>query len=114
MQVSTSAYYDWLKAPKDSAKDQQDRKIAETEKQIFIDNKQCFGSHRLADGLQKQGVTIGRLKTRRLVLKTHGDGPALPEIGKESKLFTLILIRPKLTINLTQRGLSRTKKLLKI
>lgn len=52
----TSAYYDWLKAPTDSDKEQQDRKTAETAKQIFIDNKQCFGSRRLADRLQKQGT----------------------------------------------------------
>ena len=67
MQVSTSAYYDWLKAPKESDKDQQDRKIAETAKQLFIDNKPCFGSRRLADRLQKQGFTVGRFKTRRIM-----------------------------------------------
>lgn len=67
MKVSTSAYYDWLKVPKDSDNDQQDQKIAETARQIFIDNKQCFGSRRLADRLQKQGFTVGRFKMRRIM-----------------------------------------------
>ena len=67
MQVGTSAYYDWLKAPKGNDKDQQDQKVAETARQIFVDHKQCFGSRRLADRLQKQGVTIGRFKTRRIM-----------------------------------------------
>jgi putative transposase len=64
--VSTSAYYDWLKALQDSGKHQQDQKLAEKVKQIFIDNKQCFGSRRLADCLQKQGFAVGRFKTRRI------------------------------------------------
>ncbi|QFY42188.1 transposase [Candidatus Methylospira mobilis] len=67
MQVSSSAYYEWLKAPQDSDKDQQDQKLAENARQIFIDNKQCFGSRRLADRLQKQGHAVGRFKTRRIM-----------------------------------------------
>ncbi|MGR9054176.1 MAG: IS3 family transposase, partial [Gammaproteobacteria bacterium] len=67
MQVSTSAYYDGLKAPKESDKERQDQNIAETAKQIFIDHKPCFGSRRLADRLQKQGLTVGRCKTRRIM-----------------------------------------------
>lgn len=65
--MSTSAYYEWLKARQDSDKDQQDQKLAEKARQIFIDNKQCFGSRRLADRLQKQGVAVGRFKTRRIM-----------------------------------------------
>ncbi|MDX8129794.1 DDE-type integrase/transposase/recombinase [Methylomonas sp. OY6] len=41
--------------------------MAETARQIFVDNKQCFGSRRLADRLQKQGFAAGRFKTRRLM-----------------------------------------------
>ncbi|TPQ24633.1 hypothetical protein C2U68_18735 [Methylomonas koyamae] len=67
MQVSTSAYYQWLKIPQDSDKYQQDQKVAEKAKQIFIDNKQCFGSRRLADRLQKQGFAVGRFKMRRIM-----------------------------------------------
>jgi hypothetical protein len=67
MQVSTSAYYEWLKAPQDNDKDQLDQKVAEKAKQIFVDNKQSFGSRRLADRLQKQGFAVGRFKTRRIM-----------------------------------------------
>jgi transposase InsO family protein len=67
MQVSTSAYYEWLKAPQDSNKDQLDQIVAETTRQIFVDNKQSFASRRLADRLQKQGFAVGRYKTRRIM-----------------------------------------------
>ncbi|WNB74602.1 IS3 family transposase [Methylomonas koyamae] len=36
-------------------------------RQIFNDNKQSFGSRRLADRLQKQGFAVGRFKTRRIM-----------------------------------------------
>lgn len=39
MQVSSSAYYEWLKAPQDSDKNQQDQKVVEKVRQIFVDNK---------------------------------------------------------------------------
>ncbi|WP_082410018.1 IS3 family transposase [Methylomonas koyamae] len=67
MQVSTSAYYAWLKAPQDGDNKRQDQKLAENVRQIFTDNKQCFGSRRLADRLQKQGFAVGRFKTRRIM-----------------------------------------------
>ncbi|CAG1020666.1 hypothetical protein MTYM_00431 [Methylococcales bacterium] len=54
MQVSTSAYYAWLKAPHDDDNKRQDQKLAEKMRQIFTDNKQCFGSRRLENHLQKQ------------------------------------------------------------
>ncbi|TPQ26990.1 hypothetical protein C2U68_09915 [Methylomonas koyamae] len=67
MQVSTSAYYAWLKAPQDNDNQRQDQKLAEKVRQLFIDNKQSFGSRRLADRLQKQGFAVGRFKTRRIM-----------------------------------------------
>ena len=65
--MSTSAYYEWLKAPQERDKDQQDQKVAEKARQIFLDNKQCFGSRRLANQLQKQGFIVGRFKMRRIM-----------------------------------------------
>ena len=67
IQLSTSAYYAWLNAPQDDDNKRQDRKLAEKVRQIFIDNKQSFGSRRLADRLQKQGFAVGRFKTRRIL-----------------------------------------------
>jgi hypothetical protein len=38
--------------------------LANKVQQIFTDYKCSFGSRRLADGLQKQGITIGRCQHR--------------------------------------------------
>ena len=65
--MSTSAYYAWLKAPPDDDNKRQDQLFAEKVQQIFTDNKQCFGSRRLADQLQRQGFAVGRFKTRRIM-----------------------------------------------
>ncbi len=67
MQVSTSAYYAWCNSPPDDDKKHQDQQLADSVRQIFTDNKQCFGSRRLADRLQKQGLAVGRFKTRRIM-----------------------------------------------
>ncbi|MBD9354515.1 hypothetical protein [Methylomonas albis] len=53
MEVSTSAYYAWCKAPQDDDKKQQDQKLADKVQQIFTDNRQCFGSRRV---ITKSGV----------------------------------------------------------
>ncbi len=67
MDVSTSAYYAWCHNPQKGNKKQRDQQLADKVRQIFIDNKQCFGSRRLADRLQKQGIAAGRFKTRRIM-----------------------------------------------
>lgn len=72
--VSTRAYYAWLKAPQDDDNKRQDQKLADKVRQIFTDNKQSFGSRRLADRLQKQGVAVGLFKTRRIIPKGHKCG----------------------------------------
>ncbi|WP_407080181.1 IS3 family transposase [Candidatus Methylospira mobilis] len=87
MQVSTRAYYEWLKVPQDSDRNQQDQQVAERARQIFIDNKQCLGSRRLADRLQKQGFTLGRFKTRRIMreLKLKVRYPRRVKVTTDSK-----------------------------
>ncbi|WP_446812141.1 IS3 family transposase [Methylomonas sp. 2BW1-5-20] len=67
MQVSTSAYYDGCNSPADHDKSLQDQKLVDSVRQIFTTNKQCFGSRRVADHLQKQGLAVGRFKTRRIM-----------------------------------------------
>ena len=67
MKVSRSAYYTWLNKPEYREKAQQAQKLAEQVKQLFIGNKHCFGSRRLSACLQKQGLTVGRFKTRRIM-----------------------------------------------
>jgi putative transposase len=67
MGVSTSAYYEWRKLPEDNAKSQQEQKIIDQARQIFIGNKHCFGSRRLSEGLKKQGLAVGRFRARRIM-----------------------------------------------
>jgi putative transposase len=67
MAVSTSAYYAWCNAAAVGDKTQQDQALADKLRQIFTDNKHGFGSRRLSDRLKKQGVALGRFKTRRIM-----------------------------------------------
>jgi len=67
MGVSTSAYYAGCNVPEHSNKTQQDHQLADKAKEIFSDNKRCFGSRRLSDRLKKQGFAAGRFKTRRIM-----------------------------------------------
>lgn len=67
MGVSTSAYYAWCNAPQHGDKKQQDQRLVDKVRQIFSDNKHCFGSRRLSDRLKKQGIAVGRYKTRQLM-----------------------------------------------
>jgi putative transposase len=67
MEVSTSAYYEWSKVSKDKAKERNEQRLADQVRQIFTENKHCFGSRRLSDRLKKQGVAVGRYKTRRIM-----------------------------------------------
>ncbi len=65
--MSTSAYYAWLNAPQRCDHDKLDRELADKAKAIFVENKQCFGSRRLANHSQEQGLAVGRFKTRRIM-----------------------------------------------
>jgi putative transposase len=67
MGVCTSAYYEWCSAPEHGSKAKQDQQLAAQVTQIFTDNKQSYGSRRLSDHLNKQGVAVGRFRTRRIM-----------------------------------------------
>jgi helix-turn-helix protein/integrase-like protein len=67
MGVSTSSYYAWRQAPEDSVRKQRDEMLADKAEQIFSEHKSIYGSRRLSDELKKQGFTVGRFKTRRLM-----------------------------------------------
>ncbi|WP_407939043.1 IS3 family transposase [Methylobacter luteus] len=58
-----------LNSPTKDTKEQQEQRLADQVRQIFTDNKQCFGSRRLSDRLKKQGMAVGRYKTRRIMRK---------------------------------------------
>ncbi|MDT8407288.1 MAG: IS3 family transposase [Methylococcales bacterium] len=67
MGVSTNRYYAWRQAPEDSARKQRDEMLADKAEQIFNEHKSIYGSRQLSDDLKKQGFTVGRFKTRRLM-----------------------------------------------
>lgn len=67
MGVSTSAYYAWCLATETGGDTQEDQALADKVRRIFVENKCCFGSRRLSDQLKKQGIAVGRFKTRRIM-----------------------------------------------
>ena len=67
MGVSASAYYAWCQAKCAGVDIRQDQYLADKVRQIFVENKCSFGSRRLSDRLKKQGIAIGRFKTRRIM-----------------------------------------------
>ena len=67
MGVSASAYYAWCQAKCAGVVMRQDQYLADKVRQIFVENKCSFGSRRLSDRLKKQGIAVGRFKTRRIM-----------------------------------------------
>ena len=67
MQVSTSAYYAWTQASENTEKAKQKAALEAKTRQLFEAHKQSYGSRRLSDALQKEGVAAGRYKVRRLM-----------------------------------------------
>ena len=67
MQVSTSAYYAWIKQPETTDKAIQEELLEAKMSQLFYDHKQAYGSRRLSDALKKAGFNVGRYKVRRLM-----------------------------------------------
>lgn len=67
MQVSTSAYYAWTQASENTEKVKQKAALEAKTRQLFAAHKQSYGSRRLSDALQKEGVAAGRYKVRRLM-----------------------------------------------
>ncbi len=65
MDVSTSAFYAWCKQPEDSEKIKQQQRLEDKVSQVFNENKQSYGSHRLSNELKKQGLLLGDIKRGR-------------------------------------------------
>jgi len=67
MQVSTSAYYDWLKRPDDTANNLKRQELEQQAEKLFIEFKCTYGSRRLSRELIKADFPVGRYKARRLM-----------------------------------------------
>lgn len=61
--VTRSRYYAWRREPPRHAPVQ----LLDQVKQIHAQNRQCYGSRRMAEALEQQGVEVGRHRARTLM-----------------------------------------------
>ncbi len=81
MQVSTSAYYEWLGRGGDLI-DSEDWQLCHRMKALFNESRQSLGSRQLMKQLRKEGFEIGRYRVRKLMKK-------LGLVVKRKKRFVL-------------------------
>lgn len=70
LQVSRSAYYNWLKRPKSKRK-QYDKKLLKEIKRVHKESRETYGILRITAQLKKEGFTCGKNKVRRLMRENH-------------------------------------------
>jgi len=69
MDVSTSAFYAWAKAPMTTDKKEYQKQLEVKAIQLFIDNKRTYGSRRLSEAFLDEDIKVGRFKARQLMKK---------------------------------------------
>jgi putative transposase len=69
MEVSTSAFYTWLKTPEDSEKSQRKAALEAKARQLFDDHRHTYGYRRLSDALGKAGMKSGHYQVRHLMAR---------------------------------------------
>ena len=70
MQVSTSAYYDWLKRPAEVIK-AETLALYRRMKELFKASRGSLGSRKMMKELRKEGFRIGRYKVRKIMSKLN-------------------------------------------
>jgi transposase InsO family protein len=68
MQVSTSSYYDWLGRGAQVI-DSHTWRLCHRMKALFAESRQSLGSRQMMKQLRKEGLQIGRYRTRKLMKK---------------------------------------------
>ena len=66
MDVSSSAYYSWLKRP-ESARSLEDKRQGEKVKRIHERSRETYGARRIREEMIEDGEQISRTRTRRLM-----------------------------------------------
>ena len=66
MKVSRSGYYGWLNRP-ESKRDTENRELRKIIKEIFIENRNIYGTRRIAIKLAEKGVFISRHRISKLM-----------------------------------------------
>jgi transposase InsO family protein len=69
MQVSISAFYAWIHVAGNPDKARQREQLEAKVRELFEANKKVYGSRRLSDALKETGMTVGRYKARRLMVR---------------------------------------------
>jgi putative transposase len=106
--VSKGGFYAWLKRPP-SAREQEDGKIAARIVDMYHQHKGRYGSPRIHQQLQDEGIHVGRKRVIRLmkqaqlaahhttlrVLTTHADPVATPAENVLDRAFEAERAAPK-------------------
>ena len=69
MEVSSSAFYAWVKAPICTDNKIRQKKLEIKAIQLFEDNKKVYGSRRLSKAFIDEDIKVGRFKARQLMIK---------------------------------------------
>lgn len=67
LEVSTSAYYSWIKQPETTDKIHETQRLEAKVRELFDEFRQSYGLRRLSNELRKAGFNIGRYQTRTLM-----------------------------------------------
>ncbi|HIG64283.1 MAG TPA: hypothetical protein EYQ43_01620 [Methyloprofundus sp.] len=67
MRVSTRAYDAWTNNPDRQNKTKEETKLKDKVEQIFYENKQVYGSRRMADALSKIGIKASCYQVTQLM-----------------------------------------------
>lgn len=70
MKVSRSGYYDWLNRPQ-SNRDKENKKLTQMIKEIFIKNRNIYGTRRIVRILANDGIFISRHRIGKLMAKAN-------------------------------------------
>ena len=69
MELSTSAFYEWLKNPGDTDRIRKREALEGKVRQLFYEYKQIYGYRRLSDALGKVGMKSGYYQVRHLMAR---------------------------------------------
>jgi len=69
MEVSSSAFYAWVKKPEDTDKIRQKAALEAKARLLFNDRKQTYGYRRLSHELGKAGIKSGHYQVRHLMAR---------------------------------------------
>ena len=81
LEVSRSAFYAWLNR-EPSKRDREDRDLTEKIKVIHTQSQGTYGSPRIYDALQEQGVAVSRKRVARLMAEAGITGEPLKPFKK--------------------------------